>query len=175
MKQLTKLFVFFVLVLMLSGCGEETGIFNNALDADRVAREKMKSALNLMAESLALEEADDETVRSQAEGKKTSAVEAFNMALEGWETAEATYTELMQTNPDNLDYVNNLANMLYYKAYCGLDSDLDRAKAMLKSILEKSHRPIFERNLQLINDLKNDSETVEMLEENHKLVELLKQ
>ena len=161
-------------LLLLAGCGTEKATYNDALDADRGAREKMISALGQMRDAALIAEQGGDVIserdREVIESKKAEAVDAYKTALEDWEKAEGIYLELITEQPEEAVFVNNLGNMIYNKIYCGLEGDLSRAEGLLRTALDMVDREIFRRNLELIEALKSDVETIKLLEENRAIV-----
>ena len=161
-------------LLLLAGCSAEKATYNDALDADREAREKMISALGLMNDATLIAEQGGDAISERdqevIESKRSEAVDAYQTALDSWEEAERIYLELIEEQPEEAVLVNNLGNMIYNKIHLGLEGDIDRAEALLREAIAMVDRDIFQRNLELIEALRSDPETVELLEENRAIV-----
>lgn len=173
MKKFTFLSAVLLTIFMIS-CGSEVSSYNEALDGDRGGREKMITALASMAEAnkFALEESEDS--KAIAEEKQASAVADFQEALKGWETARTVYQQLIIDYPDNPEYLNNLGNMIYYKAYSGLEADLNEARELIEKAISKTDKPRYNRNLELIDELASDPATLEKVSLNRELVKQIR-
>lgn len=164
--------------LLLTACSKEIDDYQQALDKDREAREKMSSALTLMEEAAGIEEkselsdAEKETVRN----KRDEAVNAYQIALESWAQAEELYNNLIVEHPDDPVYLNNLANLRYnkYEKGLGTDEGLKKAKKMLEEALAAHDRPMFRTNLDCINAATEDEAVRERIEKNRGTVEDIK-
>jgi tetratricopeptide (TPR) repeat protein len=162
------------LVLLLPACSAEINNYQQALDKDREAREKIISALTLMEEAAGIEEkgelsdAEKETVRS----KRDEAVNAYNIAVDSWREAEELYKNLIDEYPDDPVYLNNLANLFYnrYEKGLGSDEELKRAGIMLEEALAAHDRPMFRTNLDYIKAATEDEAARERIERNRGIV-----
>lgn len=174
-QKLLALSVLAVALLLASGCSQDIGTYNAALDADRNAREKMTAALNLMAEADALAELTDEEAIATAAAKREGALAAYEEAVTFWIDAKRLYETLVQEEPDNGDYNNNLGNMIYFKIMSGLEGDYEGARQYLQAAIAISDRPIYQRNLELLEELRAGDEANEQMRENRRLVAQIKE
>lgn len=170
MKKKTLIPLALGITLIVAGCGSN---FNEALDADREAREKMNSALSLMAEVEVLVEEGTEQALEIAESKKSGALDAYKIAVENWDKVDEIYRQKIADDPGNSDLLNNLANSLYFRNKSGFDFDMEEAKSLLNRAIEIQDRPIYQRNLELIISLSEDEETIEMVNTNRRLLDAI--
>lgn len=174
MKRIAIVVTVALLLLPLGACSPGKKGYADALDADREAREKMINAQGLMRDVAAIREiAGDEPTKGETaaiESKRSEAVDAFGVALEGWDEAVEIYEQLIADYPDEPVYLNNLANLIYNKAHNGFEADLDRARELLGKALQMADREIFRRNLELIDELGTDVDTMKLVEENREIV-----
>ena len=171
MKQKTiALSVLAAIIVFTSACSQDIGTYNAALDADRNAREKMTAALSLMAEADAL--AQDSEIDVVA--KHTAAVDAFKLANASWVDADRLYKQLIQAEPQNGDYNNNLGNMIYFRIMSGLEGNPGEARQYLEAAIAISDRPTYKRNLELLEALDTEGEANEQMLDNRRLVGLIK-
>lgn len=168
-----------LLLVSLGSCAPGKKGYEDALDTDRQAREKMTTALGLMRDvSTILEQAGSDLTESEngaVESKRAEAIDAFVVALESWEEAVEIYEQLIADYPDEPVYLNNLANLIYNKAHSGLEADLARARDLLEKAIGMTEREIFKRNLALIGELEDNTETQTFVAENREIVAELKQ
>jgi hypothetical protein len=156
--------------LLLAGCAGDTGTYNNALDADREAREKLNSAMAAMKESEALVESTDENSEALAAQKASDAADALAMALASWENADTFYQTLMKTSPHKADFFNNYGNMLTFRLEKGLDVDIETARAAIAQAIEMNNRLIYQRNLKALEALETDADKMAEMAENRRLI-----
>ena len=163
-----------LLLLPLCACSPGKKGYEDALDADREAREKMISAEGLMRDVASIQEiAGNEPTEGELqaiESKRNEAIDAFAVALESWEDAVEIYEQLITENPDEPVYLNNLANLIYNRAYHGLQADLARARELLDKALQMADREIFRRNHELIEEMANNADTMALVKENREIV-----
>jgi Tfp pilus assembly protein PilF len=158
-----------VLALTTAGCSGDFWKYNDALDGDRNAWEKMTLALNLMAEAESvLQDEENENRYADAEQKYTDALAAYLSALESWAVADSSYEEIIRIRPNKSDYYNNWGNSIYRRALCGLEVDLDRARELIDKAIELEDRPIFRRNHELIDELSSNEATAAQVAENRR-------
>jgi tetratricopeptide (TPR) repeat protein len=162
------------LVLLLTACSAEINVYQQALDKDREAREKMSSAITLMEEAAGIEEKGDlsDAEKEAVQAKREEAVNAFKVAVDSWAKAEELYKRLIEEHPDDPIYLNNLANLLYnkYEKGLGTDEELKKARSMLEEALEAHDRPMFRTNLDYVKAATDDEATVERIKENRGIV-----
>lgn len=175
MKRLLMIALAAITLALTAGCADEMS-YENALDRDREAREKVDTALTLMEEAAAIEEKEGELSESELaaiESKREEALNAYQFALESWEKAEAIYDHLIESYPDDPVYLNNLANLLYNKVEKGVgtEEELDRAKELMEKALEAHEREMFRTNYDLIVSIREDEETKGRVEKNRATVE----
>lgn len=171
----TALSVLIITIVLASGCTQDIGTYNAALDADRNAREKITAALHLISEADALSESTEAEAAATAELKRTDAVNAYNEAVAFWAEAKSLYEKLIQEEPGNGDYNNNLGNMIYFKIMSGLEGDYDGARRYLEAAIDIKDRPIYRRNLELLQSLREGDEANELMRENRRLVAQIKE
>jgi hypothetical protein len=175
MKRYLTISVAAILLLTgLAACAPGEKAYENALDADRQAREKMITAQGLMRDVATIQQQAGaeltESERTAIESKRAEAVEAFKVAQESWVNAIAIYEQLIADYPEEPVYLNNLANLIYNKAHNGLEADLTKARELLNKALGMAERETFKRNLELIGELESNEDMRKTVEENRALV-----
>jgi hypothetical protein len=158
----------------MTSCSPGKKAYEDALDADREAREKMTAAQGLMRDVATIQaQAGDELTEAEKqtiETKRAEALDAFKVAQESWADAIATYEQLIADHPEEPVYLNNLANLIYNKSFNGLEADLTRARSLLDKALGMADREIFKRNLELIDELGSNVDTMKTVEDNRAIV-----
>jgi hypothetical protein len=158
----------------MTSCSPGKKVYEDALDADRQAREKMTAAQGLMRDVATIQgQAGDELTEAEKqtiESKRAEAIDAFKVAQESWANAIAIYEQLIADHPEEPVFLNNLANLIYNKSLNGLEADLTRARALLDKALGMAEREIFKRNLELIGELESNTDTLKTVEDNRAIV-----
>lgn len=156
--------------LVLFSCTSEVADFNNALDADRDAREKMRTAIAKLEEYEDIEEGDSEELKALREADLNEASNAYEVAIDSWKNAKALYEKLMDLPGVNPDYLNNYANMLYYQYRMGFEIDLKPAEKAMERAIELEDRVLYRRNLELLRKVDGDTGLAEIRDENARLL-----
>jgi tetratricopeptide (TPR) repeat protein len=172
MKNARAALILFMAVTFMVSCSQEITDFNNALDADREAREKMRTATAKLEEYKSW--GDEPEYAAEREAALTTATNAFNIAVEKWAQAKKLYEELMDLPGVNPDYLNNYANMLYYQYRMGFDNiDLKAGERALERAIEIDDRVIYKRNLHLLQVVDEDGKVAETRDKNARLLNLI--
>jgi len=158
----------------LAACNAEPNNYQDAVDSDRTAREKMTAAINQMRDVHAFLKENAQRYADLVRAKQSEALDAYKIAVDSWIKAEKAYRSLLKDYPDDPKVVNNLANLLYNKVYFGLEADLEEAEALQERAVRMRNTKVFERNLELISELKESVETIRLVEENRKVVNELR-